>query len=141
MRRSARLAVLLILAACVPDATVSAQLSQTVQESTANRNLRLSDATDFEWDQFLVFGPYTTRELADEALGFSWPDFDRFNLSMLDSFSLLVFVRDQEVVRVEKHPRCSPDFSPESLARGFSPDQAIFRIERTYDCAIARPAA
>jgi len=53
----------------------------------------------------VALGPYATREAAEAALGFRWPEFDHFRLESSDTFSLLVLAIEGAVVRLEKHPR------------------------------------
>ena len=72
------------------------------------------------WTRVCVFGPYTTRELAETQLGFKW-DIDRHSgIGGDDSITLLVFIRESEVVAYTEHPRSEGDFlklSPRCLSR------------------------
>jgi hypothetical protein len=129
------------LIGCAPAATISAQLQHAQKNSDPGEVIRLSDLTDFEWEAFVVFGPYTSREAAEAALGFSWPQFERFGLEYSDSFSLLVFTNEGSVVRVEEHPRCKPDFGRETLGRLLSPAAALLLIDSGSQCPQARAAA
>jgi hypothetical protein len=142
MRRCFLVAILVAvsLVGCNPSPTVSARLQDAFTRAGNGDMIRLNDLTGFEWEAFFVFGPYTTREVAEEALGFPWPEYDRFALGTSDSFSLLVFTDGSSVVRAEEHPRCKPDFSPGTLSRPLSPEAAIFSIDRTQACPQARTA-
>lgn len=82
---------------------------------------KLSELTDFEWEQVIFLGPYTSQEKADKALGFHWPEYSKygvFGLQVSDTFNLLVFTGSGRVVYAEKTRRCAPDFdkSLESIA-------------------------
>ena len=126
---------------CAPPATVSARLQAALEHEAHGEVIRISDLTEFEWERFVALGPYTTREAAEAALGFPWPEFERFGLSSSDSFSLLVFTKDGSVVHVEKHPRCKPDFGRGILQRPLAPEVAVISIKRDQHCAVARAAA
>ena len=125
---------------CVPPATVSAKLQHALESGGSSDVVHLADLTDFDWEIFVVLGPYTTREGAEAALGFPWPDFERFDLESSDGFSLLVFANDDSVVRVEHHPRCKPDFAASLLQKPLARSDAVISIDRSTRCPLARAA-
>ena len=129
------------LAGCASSESVSAQLQRALEHGAPGEVIRVSDLTDFEWELFVAFGPYTTREAAEAALGFPWPEFDRFGLASSDSFSLLVFSNEGSVVHTEKHPRCKPDFDRDTLLRPLSPGAAVLSLDPDQYCPAARAAA
>jgi hypothetical protein len=141
VRVAAYIVIVTWMFGCAAPETVSSRLRHALDHSQPSELIRLSDLTDFQWKVFVALGPYTTREGAESALGFAWPDFDRFQLNMSDTFSLLVFTNGGSVVRVEKHPRCKPDFDPDTLGRPLSPEAAVFTIEPKRDCPMVRAAA
>jgi hypothetical protein len=86
--------------------------------------------TSFAWSSFVVLGPYTSPEAADEALGFHWSGFERSGIEGADTYSVLLFLEGGKVVRAEKAPRCSPDFAPETLGRKLAPKEAVFILHK-----------
>jgi len=129
-------AVLVTVCACgcarpesrlVPNVSVASALTHAAREG-AGHTVRLAELTDFPWDTFVAFGPYTERTRAESVLGFAWPDYDRFELASSDSFSLLVFTKGQAIVRVEQLARSPVEFAPVALARPFTPGQAFFTL-------------
>jgi hypothetical protein len=122
-----------------PERSVSAALQAAAREKPNGSEIRLQSLTDFQWSFFVAFAPYTSRQTADDILGFSWPEFDRFGLESSDEFSLLVFVSDGKVARVERLPRCHPDFSPTAAGRRLSPDSAVFILRKGADCDALDP--
>ena len=141
-RIATNLTFMLVLAlACrvAPNASVSGALRTAAGKSLNGSEIRLQSLTDFTWSYFVAFGPYTSRRSAEEVLGFSWPDFDKFGLEGSDAFSLLVFVSDNTVGHVEQLPRCHPDFSPTALGRKLLPESAVFILRKGADCDVLDP--
>jgi hypothetical protein len=111
-------------------------LTNMTENAANGSEIRLGPLTDFTWTSFVAFGPYTTRAQADKSLGFAWPEFDKFDLQASDRFTLLVFVRAERVVHVEKHGRCHPDFARDALARRISQETAVFTLQKLSDCNV-----
>ena len=141
LRRFAAYLLFALVLGCSGESEVSDRLLQAARSAPVGSRFDMKDFADFEWEAFAVLPPYTTREYADQILGFSWPEVDRYDLGEHDSFLLLVFVDGQSVVRAEKHPRCSPDFAPEAVARLIPREAAQFSVSAESGCAVARPAA
>jgi hypothetical protein len=72
--------------------------------------LRISKVTDFEWEKLYVFAPYTPISQVHSRLGFKWKAADETKIESSDTFFLLVFVRDNNVVRHFNIPRTVGDF-------------------------------
>lgn len=125
---------------CAPASSVSTQLQEAVEQASTREVVRIADFTSFPWESLVIFGPYTTQGTAEAVLGFPWPEFERFGLASADGHSVLVFVQGGSVVAAEKHPRCKPDFAPEALAKRFRLEEAIFTIDPSTSCPIARAA-
>ena len=140
MLRVVLVSLALAVSGCSSSPTVSELLQQETENGAEDRPFRLTDLTDFEWDGFVAFGPYTTQEVAERALGFPWPEISQFEIDRRDSLSVLVFVKDGLVVRAERHPRCKPDFDRRLSARLFAPGETVLVIDRSVYCATARPA-
>ena len=137
--------VLAGLVACnsslTPERSVSGSLQVQIDRAHEGSIVKITDLTDFRWDGFFVFGPYTTSSLVDNALGFKWSGYNDFHLNESDTFSLLVFTLAQHVVRVEQHSRCHPDFAGSILAKRWTPKQAIFVLSKETSCPTLSVAA
>jgi hypothetical protein len=89
---------------------------------------RLADVTDFEWDRFYTFGPYLSNDRVDRTLGFDWGKAENSDYAHQDGGSLLVFVREGEVVHAFDQPDTDGDFTcvgPHPLA----PREAVLRVK------------
>lgn len=58
----------------------------------------LTEVTDFSWTQASVFGPYTSDEEIEEAMGIKFKG-DNGGIDMLDDRFLLVFANDKYAVK------------------------------------------
>ena len=107
--------------------------------SGAGTAFKLSELTDFKWEQVIFLGPYTSQEKVDQALGFHWPEFSSygvFGLQVSDTFNLLVFTGSGRVVYAEKTRRCAPDFDKSLESIGVLRSVAEFSIEDRRDCLV-----
>jgi hypothetical protein len=120
---------LVALFACklTPPISVTGAVETTINKGST-RVIKLAELTDFEWEKVFVFGPYTPDSTIEQSLGFPWSDAHKFSLSSSDSFWLIVFTLNKQVVRVEQMSRRSTSFSTNTLNRGFSPSEAVFTI-------------
>jgi len=82
-------------------------LRNVVEERGKVSQFDLARLTPFDWDIAHVFGPYTSEEVVDEALGSR--TYSR-GIEMHDSFNLLAFTRDGRVVLTVTVPRGVCDF-------------------------------
>lgn len=133
---------------CAPASgrAASRVLASAVQSGRPTVCLR--DLPGPAWERVHIFGPYTSRQEVAAALGFPWNDGAAAReLERSDSLNLLLFVREGRVVMTVRHRRDAGDFGPASLRRGFSVNEAEFRVVRRADgwrvlepVAVARPA-
>jgi hypothetical protein len=96
----------------------------------------LADVTDFEWDRFYVFGPYMSNARVDRELGFDWGKGENSDYKAQEGGSLLVFVRDGEVV----HAFDQPDTDGYFVCVGqdpLTPDQAELRVKQVREGGVA----
>jgi hypothetical protein len=100
---------------------------------------RLADVTGFEWDRFCVFGPYLSNDSVDRRLGFDWGKAENSDYKLQEGGSLLVFVRDGEVVHAFDQPTGHGDFTCVGQ-RVLTPAEALLRVERGYVLAPGRPS-
>lgn len=130
----ALLTALIFLPACEDPQSPDLSLGQRISDAATDSNAQLdvSSLTDFEWDSLYVFTPYTTREAIDSALGFPWNHDAVARIEMLDSFNLLVFVHDQQVVRFVEQSIIEPDFGPVAEGSPWRPGEAFGLREVEY---------
>ena len=123
-------ALALALVACnplVPHISVAGGLRTALVQGDGTI-VRVQHLTDFAWEQFVVFGPYTSCEEIEKTLGFKWKDCKATDIEMSDAIDLLVFVRQKRIVRLEELPRRNGDFASESLNGLFTPRTAVFIV-------------
>jgi hypothetical protein len=130
MRRGVVLALALLLTAGCGVGGSSDQIGDAVHEAAASgRPFRLADVTDFEWDRFYAVPPYSTPREIEEQLGFDWGDAVHSDIDTSDAITLLLFVRDGEVVKAFEQENGAGYFS--CLDReGFTPAEAVLRVKR-----------
>ena len=119
------------LACSPPDSALEAQIAKAVAQGEG-ATLQMSRVADFDWDRFHVFPPYTPSQDVDQQLGFHWSAAESTGIHELDSITLLVFVRDSNVVAYVTLPRRDGDFSDIKHPGGFSREEAIFVVRREY---------
>jgi hypothetical protein len=138
MRRGL-LAVLLIgiVAGCGPFWDGIGGSSDEIADAVKQgKPFRLADVTDFEWDRFYVFGPYLSNDRVDRELGFDWGKGENSDYKVREGGSLLVFVRDGEVV----HAFDQPDTDGNFVCVGqdpLTPEQAVLRVKQVREGGVA----
>jgi hypothetical protein len=134
-----RLALAMMLAAgfgcaggCAQDmapGSLDERLAMAVQRAGETRRpLALKEPTDFAWDKVYVFAPYTPPEAIRKDLGFAWAEAGRTGIDSRDDVTLLVFVKNQRVVRSLAFPRNRGDWAMIENHAGFTPAQAVFKV-------------
>jgi hypothetical protein len=109
------------------DKELQALLEDGTREGSGG-SLRMVDYTRFEWDRFFVFGPYTTPDQIEHALGLDWKGAQRSGIAERDGICLLVFVNDSEVVRFVEQPRDEGDWADVARPQPFTPRTARFHL-------------
>jgi len=104
------------------------QLAQSIRQQVRGRSskLILKDATDFAWDHVLVFGPYTSKKLIEQALGTRWTGSTEIESS--DSINLLIFEENGKVVRYAEIGRSIDFLCADSIPEHWSPAEAVFPV-------------
>jgi hypothetical protein len=126
--RNALLLATILLAGCGPFFDGVGGSSDEIADAVeAGKPFRLADVTGFDWDRFYAFGSYTTPDQIDKALGFHWEDAKHSDFVESDGGSLLVFVRDGEVVEAFDQDWGAGHFSCVDR-REFTPEDASFRV-------------
>jgi hypothetical protein len=104
------------------------ELTETISN---NSEINLQEITEFEWDKFYIFGPYTPDETFTKNLGFEWSGATSIGQ---DEYQVLVFVKNDKVVMSSIFPRYEGgDFTVnlEDDNYVYSPSEAIF-IKNDY---------
>jgi len=95
---------------------------------SSEKIVAISAVTDFEWDTVSVFGPYTPVEKINAQLGFDWPEVEKTQIYSSDTFYLLVFVRNQKVVKYFKVPRAIGEFQDLEVGNTFPRGGDLFEV-------------
>ena len=99
-----------------------------VAAAKKNPIVTMSQLTDFEWDKLLIFGPYTSSEGVNSQLGFNWPEAQKTGIDVSETIFLLVFVKDQCVVRYFLFPRTIGEFESLDKNNVFPHGKDIFMV-------------
>jgi hypothetical protein len=108
------------------------KLSAAIEEKRQSDErvvIQMKSLTNFEWDKFYVFTPYTTAEEVRDTLGFDTTITAHSKIEVTESHNLLVFVRDNQVVLSIDFARSAGDFGKLKRRGGYSPAEAIFEVK------------
>lgn len=81
------------------------------------------------WERVHIFGPYASARQIDSGLGFHWKDAQRSSIETNDAITLVVFVRNGQVIAWFEHPRNEGDLVPVVDSNGYPRAQARFHVE------------
>lgn len=90
------------------------QISVLIDQQFNQKNLSyidLAKVSDKSWDRVCIIGPYALNKAAEEVLGFKWDIEKNTEITSNDRISLLIFVKNNQVVEFVQHPRNKVDFS------------------------------
>lgn len=111
----------LLLSACASrpgaapgDDGVSVRIADQVGRGDGT-DIDMATLAPFEWTRFCAFGPYTTQEVAETALGVDWP-YAWSQVERLDDRTYLVFMNGRTVVSAFDHGRGDGGFAQENAA-------------------------
>jgi len=105
------------------------------------RAITLTDLTDFTWERVVFLGPYTSRETANKALGFDWPNFEDSGIKSTDFYNLIVFAGENRVLHWWKLRRCAPDIDKSLNGIAVMREQAKFSLTNTEHCSVLKRVA
>lgn len=114
---------------CSKDPNVSGSIRELIREQRSGQ-IRLSNATRFEWDEVYLFAPYTPRSKVCDTLQIQVKYCERqvsFE-SKDDGEMSIAFVARGRLVHYAKHSRVNGDFTPVAVVAPLSPETAIFRV-------------
>jgi hypothetical protein len=116
----------------MPSNAISGSLADEVHRGP-DTVVDFAKVAPFAWDRVFIFPPYTTREQIDSSLGFHWAGARWSAVQNYEGWNLLVFVHDGAVVCWFDHGRLDGDLMHLPDSKGYSRDQARFRVNLSQD--------
>jgi hypothetical protein len=90
--------------------------------------VRIRDATDFEWDQFYIFEPYSNSQIIKKSIGDSFDQHKYLPSGYVEEKDcFFVFLKSNQVVRAFPLWRYRGDFSESGVGPYFW-DTALFKV-------------
>ena len=91
--------------------------------------IQMKSLTDFEWDRFYVFDPYSSDDEVRDTLGFDTTIMAHSRIKHTDTHNLLVFVQNKQVEVFIDYPRSAGDFDKLKRRDGYNPAEANFEVK------------
>ena len=94
--------------------------------------MKITDVTDFTWDQMHVFENGATRDEIEKSLGTTFPDYVEFKRRIVFLNSGKIIYREDEPTNIEQPINGQVSFA-ETYTNPhwvFTPDNAVFRAEQ-----------
>ena len=94
--------------------------------------MKITDVTDFQWDQMHVFASGATREEIEKSLGTDFPDYQEFTRRLVFLKGGKIVRREDEPTDIERPVNGQVTFA-ESYADphwSYTPETAVFRAEK-----------
>ncbi|MCA1246747.1 hypothetical protein [Massilia sp. MS-15] len=115
--------------ACSNDSEVGHAIGKLVRARHVTE-LRLADATKFDWEQVYIFAPYTPRTAVCDTLGIQVKYCARFIPfeSTDDGEMSLAFVTRGRLVHYARHSRFNGDFMPVLAKQPLLRTNAVFQV-------------
>ena len=106
----------MLMAGCknTEQAKENKQISVLIDQQFNQKNLGyidLAKVSDASWDRVCIIGPYALNKTAEDLLGFKWDIEENTEITSNDGITLLIFVKNKQVVEYVQHPRNKVDFS------------------------------
>ena len=122
------LSILLFTSSCGNEKkTFENKLSNAITKSSNDYSrFKMLDLTDFDWDGLFIFGPYTSQDDIEKALGYKWKSASKTGIESNDGCCLIIFTKAKRVVQYLMYPRKDGDFSSISSTNMISPEEAVF---------------
>ena len=125
MKRLILFILLLFSCKSIPESFIT-DLHQKIKSGEVQIDIK--SITSFDWDYLHIFTPYTTVEDVNNRLGFNWGKAYDTGIFQRDDINLLVFVKDNKVIKYYEVPLHYGNFSEIKLGKGLSKDKAIFEL-------------
>ena len=120
--------VITLFAAIVNTACTSGDISASIAKQykeSKGTSVNLAIAAPGEWDRVCIVGPYANNDRAKKILGFYWDVESESSITLNEGISLLLFVRNQDVIFHVEHSREEGDFTTVS-SKCFTQSEAVF---------------
>jgi len=127
--------ILILFAVCIfgcggvnESSSTARKIDQVINQANG-ATLIMRDVTDFPWDRFFVFEPYTLRETIHETVGVKFLKNDEISSSVDEAYCLLVFMCSGDIAEYFTYKRSRGDFDLLAVeTNGFSRDAAFFEV-------------
>lgn len=103
------------------------QSHMSMVSDDSDSKISITELTDFEWDKAYLFEPYISEEEMEQEIGVNFKD--QSNIYTRDDISLLLFLKNGEVVHYAELKRWEADFSIGGEAY-LTPDRDLLIISR-----------
>jgi hypothetical protein len=114
----------------IQDEVFEEDLALVFAHAEAEELIKIPSITNFSWDKFFVFTPYTPVDKIENDLGFRDKRLEKTDISLRDDFNLLVFVKDNKVVHYVEFYRQIGNFERiASQKGGLTPKEAVFKVD------------
>ncbi len=123
--------LLLIIMAAMSLAGCERSMQHQSLSREAAAQQRETERIDFsklkiEWDRLYLFAPYASELDVERSLGVSWSEYAKSAIAVSDSASLVIFMKDHQVIGWFDHPRDQGDLAPYHRKEGYGRDEATF---------------
>jgi hypothetical protein len=106
--------VLLLMIALLAGYALRHRLADAIRRefvASGRKVMDLPKAVPFAWQRLCVLGPYSGQAQADELLGFRWKVEAHSDIARNDGITLLIFVKDKDVVAAVDYARADGDLN------------------------------
>jgi len=116
------------------DDSIKIKLEDLFLKSIINEKtliFRIDTITEFKWDKFLIIPPYTKLSTLSKKLHIDLSELKNTGIEYSDNKSILVFIKNNIILKYTEYPRNPGDFSTINSLELFVPDTAIFKLTKT----------
>ena len=92
---------------------------------SSSDKIDLSDYGDFEWDNLIIFGPYSQIEKTENELRIDLSNIRENGIKYDDRINLIVFIKENKSIKIAEISREIGDFEPENKL--IKKEKAIFK--------------
>lgn len=106
--------------------------------SDTKLTFRLDTITAFKWDNFLIIPPYTQLSFLSKKINIDLSILKKTGIEYSDDKSILVFIKNNKVLKFTEYPRNPGDFANINSLELFIPENAIFKLTKTNQKVISQ---